>query len=112
LPPNGCAAATWSSGTYDHIDGTGQIQAVPASGRIGELLKVYDEFGDAQLEVTVGQLRFSTQDPLGQPKHGLYMGAYVRLDAVVDQPDELGIAALVATTRAMRSLARRRLLRP
>jgi hypothetical protein len=84
-----------SNGTYDHIDGTGQIQAVPASGRIGEMLRVYDEFGDAQLEVTVAQLRFSTEDPLGQPKHGLYMGAYVRLYAVVDQPDELAIAALV-----------------
>jgi hypothetical protein len=85
-----------SSGTYDHIEGTGQIQAVPASGRIGEMLRVYDEFGDAQLEVTVAQLRFSTEDPLGQPKHGLHMGAYVRLYAVADQPDELAIAALVA----------------
>jgi uncharacterized protein DUF3592 len=85
-----------SSGTYDHIDGTGQIQAVPASGRIGEMLRVYDEFGDAQLEVTVAQLTFSTDDPLGQPKHGLYMGAYVRLYAIADQPDELAIAALVA----------------
>ena len=85
-----------SSGTYDHIDSTGQIQAVPASGRIGEMLRVYDEVGDAQLEVTVAQLKFSTEDPLGQPKHGLYMGAYVRLYAVVDQPDELVIAALVA----------------
>jgi hypothetical protein len=59
-----------SSGTYDHIEGTGQVQAVPASGRIGEVLRVYDEFGDAQLEVTVAQLRFSTEDPLGQPKLG------------------------------------------
>jgi hypothetical protein len=85
-----------SSGTNNHIDGTGQIQAVPASGRIGEMLRVYDELGDAQLEVTVAQLRFSGDDPLGQPEHGLFMGAYVRLYAVVDQPDELVFAALVA----------------
>jgi hypothetical protein len=84
-----------SSGTYDHIEGTGQSQAVPASGRIGEMLRVYDEVGDAQLEVTVAQLRFSGDDPLGQPKYGLYMGVYVRLYGVVDQSDELAIAALV-----------------
>jgi hypothetical protein len=84
-----------SSGTYDHIDGTGQIQAVPASGRIGQMLRVYDEVGDAQLEVTVTRLKFSTGDPLGQPARGLYMGAYVRLYAVADEPDDLTIAALV-----------------
>ena len=84
-----------STGVTTNVEGTGQVRAVPANGRIGETLRVYDEVGDAQLEVTVARLRFSTEDPLGQPEHGLFMGAYVRLYAVADEPDELAIAALV-----------------
>lgn len=84
-----------STGITNNIDGTGQVRAVPASGRIGEMLTVYDEFGDAQLEVTVARLRFSTDDPVGQPEHGLYMGAYVRLRGVADLPDIPEISALV-----------------
>ncbi len=84
-----------STGITNHIDGTGQVRAVPASGRIGETLTVYDEVGDAQLEVTVAQLRFSTDDPVGQPEHGLYMGADVRLRGVADLPDVPEISALV-----------------
>ena len=84
-----------SAGVTNNVEGTGRVRAVPANGRIGETLRVYDEVGDAQLEVTVARLRFSTGDPLDQPAHGLFMGAYVRLYAIADEPDELAIAALV-----------------
>jgi hypothetical protein len=82
-PPSGDLPA----GILIKVEGTGQVRAVPASGRIGEMLTVYDQRGDAQVGVTVARLKFSTGDEFDQPEHGLYMGAYVRLHAVVDQPD-------------------------
>jgi hypothetical protein len=75
------------TGIVPKVEGTGQVRAVPASGRIGEMLTVYDERGAAQVAMTVARLKFSTGDEFDQPEHGLYMGAYVRLHAVVDQPD-------------------------
>ena len=83
------------TGTVTRIEGTGQVRAVPASGRIGEMLTVYDQSGDAQVAITVTQLKFSAGDQFGQPAHGLFLGAYVRLHAVVDQPDVPDISVLV-----------------
>jgi hypothetical protein len=54
-----------------------------ASGRIGDKLTVYDELGDAQLEVTV-TLKFIRGDAFNQPERGLYMGAYVKAHALAD----------------------------
>jgi Domain of unknown function (DUF4333) len=66
-----------------------------ATGKIGDKLTVYDERGDAQLEVTVTRLKFSTGDQLDRPQHGLYMGAYVTAHALADGQDILDIYALV-----------------
>jgi Protein of unknown function (DUF3592) len=83
------------AGTVTRIEGTGQVRAVPASGRIGEMLTVYDRSGAAQVAITVTQLKFSAGDQFGQPAHGLFLGAYVRLHAVVDEPDVPDISVLV-----------------
>lgn len=89
-PPRGLPA-----GIVAKVEGTGQVRAVPASGRIGEMLTVYDERGAAQVGITVARLRFSTGDEFDQPEHGLFMGAYVRLNAVVDQPDVPNLRARI-----------------
>jgi hypothetical protein len=89
----------------DSVDGTGQVEPAPeplppsrptvATGRIGDRLTVYDEFGAAQLEVTVTRLKFSTGDQFDQPQRGLYMGAYVKAHALADGQDLIDLYALV-----------------
>jgi uncharacterized RDD family membrane protein YckC len=66
-----------------------------ATGRIGDKLTRYDEFGAPQLEVTVTRLKFSAGDQFDQPQHGLYMGAYVKVHALADEQDILDMSALV-----------------
>jgi len=58
-----------------------------AAGRVGDKLTLYDESGDARLEVTVTRVKFSTGDQIEQPEHGLYMGAYVEVHALADDQD-------------------------
>jgi hypothetical protein len=70
-----------------------------ATGRIGDKLTVYDEFGDAQLEVTVTRLKFSTGDEFDQPTRGLYMGAYMKAQALADDQYVSDIYALVGGHR-------------
>jgi Domain of unknown function (DUF4333) len=55
-----------------------------ATGKLGDKLTVYDEFGDAQLEVTFTRVKFSRGDELARPQHGLYMGAQVKAHALAD----------------------------
>jgi Domain of unknown function (DUF4333) len=55
-----------------------------ATGKLGDKLTVYDEFGDAQLEVTFTRVKFSRGDELARPQHGLYMGAHVKAHALAD----------------------------
>ena len=49
-------------------------------------MTVFDEFGDAQFEVTVTKVKFSTGDEFEQPVHGLFMGARVRVRALANEP--------------------------
>jgi Domain of unknown function (DUF4333) len=56
-----------------------------ATGKIGDTLTIYDEFGDAQLEVTVTRVKFTRGDELERPQRGLYMGAYVKGHALADE---------------------------
>jgi hypothetical protein len=83
------------TGIATRVEGTGQVRAVPASGQVGERLTVYDERGDAQVAMTVARLKFSDGEEFDRPVHGLYMGAYVRLHAVVDQPVVPDLAVLI-----------------
>jgi hypothetical protein len=53
-------------------------------GRIGDRVIVSDEFGDAQFEVTVTKVKFSTGDEFEQPQHGLFMGAHVQVRPLAD----------------------------
>jgi hypothetical protein len=55
-----------------------------ATGKLGDKLTVYDEFGDAQLEVTFTRVKFSRGDELDRPERGLYMGAHVKAHALAD----------------------------
>jgi hypothetical protein len=55
-----------------------------ATGKVGHKLTVYDEFGAAQLEVTVTRVKFSRGDELDRPRRGLYMGAQVKAHALAD----------------------------
>jgi hypothetical protein len=57
-----------------------------AAGRIGDRVTVSDEFGDAQFEVTVTKVKFSTGDEFEQPVHGLFMGARVSVRALANEP--------------------------
>ena len=66
-----------------------------ATGRIGDKLTVYDEFGNAQLEVAVTRLKFSRGGEFDQPQHGLYMGAYVKARALADGQELVDFYALV-----------------
>jgi Domain of unknown function (DUF4333) len=87
----------------EKVDGTVQLPATVwpltppkvVTGRIGDKLTVYDERGDAQLEVTVTRLKFSTGDQFDQPQRGLYMGAYVKAKALADGQDLIDIYAIV-----------------
>jgi Domain of unknown function (DUF4333) len=56
-----------------------------ATGRIGDKLTIYDEFGDAQLEVTVTRVKFTRGDEIEQPQRGLYMGAFVKAHVLADE---------------------------
>jgi hypothetical protein len=67
----------------------------PKVVKIGDTLTVYSGAGDAELEVTVVRLKFSTGGPFDQPQHGLYMGAYVRARALADGQDVIDIYAIV-----------------
>jgi hypothetical protein len=55
-----------------------------ATGKLGDKLTVYDELGDAQLEVTVTRVKFTRGDAFELPGRGLYMGAYVKAHALAD----------------------------
>jgi Domain of unknown function (DUF4333) len=55
-----------------------------ATGKLGDKLTVYDEFGDAQLEVTITRVKFSKGDEFARPERGLYMGAYLKAHALAD----------------------------
>jgi hypothetical protein len=73
-----------------------------AAGSLGDQVVVSDEFGDAQVEVTVTKVKFSTGDEFEQPEHGLFMGAYVRVRALADEQDTISateISALVGGHR-------------
>jgi hypothetical protein len=76
---------------------TGPATSEPvAAGSLGEPVTFLDEFGDAQLEVTVTKVKFSRGDELEQPKHGLFMGAYVRVRAFADEQDTIPAAEIFA----------------
>lgn len=87
----------------EDVDGTGHLEPATVwpvrpkvtSGKIGDKLTVYDERGDAQLEVTVTRLKFSTGDEFDQPQRGLFMGAYVTAHALAPEQDIPEIYALV-----------------
>ncbi len=88
----------------DNVDGTVHFEPATvwpvtrpkvATGKIGDKLSVYNEVGDAQLEVTVTRLKFSTGDQFDRPQHGLYMGAYVKAHALADEQNMLDMYALV-----------------
>lgn len=87
----------------DDVNGTGHLEPATvwpvrpkvATGKIGDKLTVYDESGDAQLEVTVTRLKFSTGDEFDKPQHGLFMGAYVTVHALADAQTIPEIYALV-----------------
>jgi len=84
----------------DDLDGTVHFEPPlarreAATGRLGDKLTVYDEFGDAILEFTVTRVKFSTGDEFEQPQRGLYMGAYVKAHALADDQYISGIHALV-----------------
>jgi hypothetical protein len=72
-----------------------------AAGSLGDQVVVSDEFGDAQVEVTVTKVKFSTGDEFEQPEHGLFMGAYVRVRALADEQiaEDIDISALVGGHR-------------
>jgi Domain of unknown function (DUF4333) len=55
-----------------------------ATGKVGDKLTVYDEFGEAQLEVTITQVKFSRGDEFAPPQRGLFMGAHVKAHALAD----------------------------
>ena len=65
----------------------GQPAARPkvVTGKIGDKLTIYDEYGDAQLEVTVTRVKFTKGDEIEQPQRGLYMGAFVKAHALANE---------------------------
>jgi hypothetical protein len=84
------------AGTVHFVPATVWVVTPPSIGKIGDKVTVYDGSGSAQLEVTVARLKFSTGDDIDRPEHGLYLGAYVTLRALIDQQDLVEITALVA----------------
>jgi len=72
-----------------------------AAGRVGDRVTVSDEFGDALFEVAITKVKFSTGDEFEQPKHGLFMGAYVRVRALADEQiaEDIDMSALVGGHR-------------
>jgi hypothetical protein len=55
-----------------------------ATGKIGDKLTVYDQFGNAQLELTITRVKFTRGDEFDRPQHGLYMGALVNVYALAE----------------------------
>lgn len=90
--------------TVENVDGVVNVELLPqgpdrpevATGRVGDTLTVYDEFGDAQLEVAVTRVKFSTGDELERPQRGLFMGAFVKGHALTDDQDIYNIYARVS----------------
>ena len=90
--------------TVESVDGVVNVELLPqgpdrpevATGRVGDTLTVYDEFGDAQLEVAVTRVKFSTGDELERPQRGLFMGAFVKGHALTDDQDIYNIYARVS----------------
>jgi hypothetical protein len=76
----------------EDVDGTGHFELADpppprpevATGKVGDKLTVYDEFGDAQLEVTITRVKFSKGDEFAPPERGLFMGAHVKAHALAD----------------------------
>src|SRR5262249_40617712 len=64
--------------------------------RIGDRVTISDEFRDLQFEVTVTKVKFSTGDAFEHPRHGLFMGAHVRVRALADQQDTASAAEMSA----------------
>jgi Domain of unknown function (DUF4333) len=55
-----------------------------ATGKVGDKLTVYDELGDAQLEVTITRVKLTRGDEFERPQRGLYVGAHVKAHALAD----------------------------
>lgn len=55
-----------------------------ATGRVGDKLTVYNELGDAQLEVTLTRVGLTRGDEFERPQHGLHVGAHVKAHALAD----------------------------
>jgi hypothetical protein len=66
-----------------------------ATGGIGDKLTVHDEFGDAQLEVTVTRVKVTRGDEFERPRRGLYLGAHVKAHALADEQYLVNIYARV-----------------
>jgi hypothetical protein len=87
----------------DNVDGKAHFELADqqparpevATGKLGDKLTIYDEFGDAVLEVTFTRVKFSSGDEFDQPTHGLYMGAHVKAHALADDQDLLNLYARV-----------------
>jgi len=55
-----------------------------ATGKIGDNLTVYDQSGNAQLEITITRVKFTRGDEFDRPQHGLYMGALAKVHALAE----------------------------
>lgn len=73
------------SAHFELVDQPAPARPKVATGKIGDKLTIYDEFGDAQLEVTVTRVKFTRGDEIEQPRRGLYMGAFVKAYALADE---------------------------
>jgi hypothetical protein len=62
-----------------------------ATGKIGDKLTVYDQSGNAQLELTITRAKFTRGEVFDRPQHGLYMGAFLKLHALADDQDLLDL---------------------
>jgi hypothetical protein len=58
-----------------------------ATGKIGDKLTVYDQSGNAQLELTITRVKFTRGDVIDRPQHGLYMGAFAKAYAHADDQE-------------------------
>ncbi|TCC16476.1 DUF4333 domain-containing protein [Kribbella speibonae] len=85
-------------GTVHFEPATVWMVTAPSTGKIGDKVTVYGESGDAQLEVTVTRLKFSTGDEFDQPENGFFLGAYVTLRALTDQQDLIEFTAVAGGT--------------
>ena len=62
-----------------------------ATGRIGDKLTIYDQSGNARLELTITRVKFTRGEVFDRPQHGLYMGAFLKLHALADDQDLLDL---------------------